>query len=44
MTTVLGLIGLIFFIACVIVLAAAITWLVVRVSPAPNSKAEKAET
>ena len=44
MTTVLGLIGLIVFIACVIVLAAAITWLVVRVSPAPNAKPEKAET
>jgi uncharacterized membrane protein (DUF485 family) len=32
--TVLGLIGLIVFIVCVILLAAATTWLVVKVSPA----------
>jgi uncharacterized membrane protein (DUF485 family) len=31
--TVLGLIGLIVFIVCVILLAAATTWLVVKVSP-----------
>jgi hypothetical protein len=36
--TVLGLAGFIAFIACVIALAAAATWLVVRVSPAPGSK------
>ena len=33
MATALGLIGLIVFIVCVIVLAAGITWLVVKVSP-----------
>jgi len=32
--TVLGLIGLAVFIVCVIALAAAITWLVVKISPA----------
>ena len=39
MSTVLGLIGLGVFIVCVIALAAAVTWLVVKVSP----KKEKAE-
>jgi hypothetical protein len=39
MATVLGLIGLVVFIVCVIALAAAITWLVVKVSPTK----EKAE-
>ncbi len=34
MDTVLGLIGLVVFIVCVILLAAATTWLVVKVSPA----------
>jgi hypothetical protein len=33
---VLGLIGIIVFIACVITLAAGITWLVIRISPSPN--------
>jgi hypothetical protein len=33
MATVLGLIGLVVFIVCVIALAAAVTWLVVKVSP-----------
>jgi hypothetical protein len=37
--TVLGLIGLVVFIVCVIALAAGITWLVVKISP----KKEKAE-
>jgi len=31
--TVLGLLGLIVYAACIIVLAAAITWVVVRLSP-----------
>jgi hypothetical protein len=31
---VLGLLGLVVFAACVILLAAATTWLVVRISPA----------
>jgi hypothetical protein len=39
MATVLGLIGLVVFIVCVIALAAGITWLVVKISP----KKEKAE-
>jgi hypothetical protein len=37
-TTVLGLIGLAVFIVAVIALAAGVTWLVVRLSPAPDSK------
>jgi hypothetical protein len=32
-TTVLGVIGILVFIACVIALAAAVTWIVVKVSP-----------
>ena len=36
MDTVLGLLGLIAFIVCVIVFAAAMTWLVVKVSPAQS--------
>ena len=39
MSTVLGLIGLAVFIVGVIALAAALTWLVVKLSPAPKSKA-----
>jgi hypothetical protein len=37
-TTALGLVGLVLFIAFVIALAAGITWLVVRISPAPGKK------
>jgi hypothetical protein len=37
-TTALGLVGLVVFIAFVIALAAGITWLVVRISPAPGKK------
>jgi hypothetical protein len=37
LNTVLGLLGLIVFGACVIVLAAAMTWLVVKISPAKSS-------
>ena len=40
MDTVLGLLGLIVFTVCVIVFAAAITWVVVKVSPA-RSNAQK---
>jgi hypothetical protein len=39
--TVLGLIGLAVFIVCVIALAAGVTWLVVKISPAPGSKPKK---
>jgi hypothetical protein len=35
---VLGILGILVFIACVIALAAGITWLVVRLSPKPGSK------
>jgi hypothetical protein len=39
-----GLVGIVVFIACVIALAAGVTWLVVRFSPAPNKKKKTAET
>jgi hypothetical protein len=39
--TVLGLIGLIIFIVCVISIAAGVTWLVVKVSPNPEDKKKK---
>ena len=42
MGTFLGLLGVLVFIPCVVALAAGITWLVVKVSPAPSS--EKPET
>ena len=38
MGTALGLIGVAIFIPCVVGLAAGVTWLVVKLSPAPNSK------
>ena len=38
MGTALGLIGILFFIACVIALAYAVTWAVVRLSPSPSKK------
>ena len=41
MDTALGLIGLVLFAAAVIALAAAVTWVVVKVSPA--EKPDKAE-
>jgi hypothetical protein len=40
MATALGLIGVVVFIACVIALAAGVTWSVVRLSPSPGSKAK----
>jgi hypothetical protein len=42
--TVLGLIGVVVFIACTIALAAGITWVVVRLSPAPGSKPKTPES
>jgi hypothetical protein len=36
--TALGLVGVVAFIVFTVALAAAITWLVVRISPAPGSK------
>jgi len=43
MLTVLGLLGLVLFIASVIALAAAVTWTVVKISPA-KKPAPKADT
>jgi hypothetical protein len=40
--TVLGLLGLAVFIVFVVGLAASVTWLVVRFSPAPRSKPKPA--
>jgi hypothetical protein len=37
-STALGLVGVAFFIACTIGLAAGVTWLVVRLTPAPDPK------
>jgi hypothetical protein len=36
--TALGLLGIVVFIVVVIALAAGVTWLVVRISPAPGAK------
>jgi hypothetical protein len=46
-TNVLGVIGILFFITCVIALAAAMTWIVVKVSPTktktgPSTKVDEA--
>jgi hypothetical protein len=41
MDAVLGLLGLIVFAACVIAFAAAMTWLVVKLSPARNDSRSK---
>jgi hypothetical protein len=38
----LGLLGIVVFIVCVIALAAAVTWAVVRISPKPGAKQRKA--
>jgi hypothetical protein len=40
--TVLGLIGILFFISAVIALAYAVTWAVVRISPTGKKKADAA--
>ena len=37
MDTVLGLIGIVVFIACVIAFAAGVTWIVVKVSPSKSA-------
>ena len=42
MGAVLGLLGLAVFIACVIALAAAVTWAVVRISPAKERPTDDA--
>jgi hypothetical protein len=38
MLTVLGVLGILVFCACVIALAAAVTWLVVKLSPTKTKK------
>ncbi len=38
MDAILGLIGLIIFSACIVVLAAGMTWVVVKISPAGGAK------
>ncbi len=38
MANVLGLVGIIVFCVCVIALAAAVTWLVVKLSPSKSAK------
>jgi hypothetical protein len=38
MLNVLGLLGILIFCACVIALAAAVTWLVVKLSPTKTAK------
>ena len=40
----LGLLGILLFIACVIGLAAGVTWLVVKISPLPSGKDAQATT
>jgi hypothetical protein len=40
--TILGLLGLAVFIPCVVGLAAAITWVVIKVSPTPSSNKKSA--
>jgi hypothetical protein len=42
MSTVLGLIGIVFFIAAVIALAYGVTWAVVRISPTGKKKPDSA--
>ena len=42
MTTAFGIIGIAVFIVCVIVLAAAVTWLVVKLTPGDRSKRDSA--
>jgi hypothetical protein len=40
---ILGVLGIAVFIVCVITLAAAVTWAVVRISPKPGNKKKKPE-
>ncbi len=42
MTTVLGLLGMLVFIVSVISLASAVTWAVVKISPAKSAKQRRA--
>jgi hypothetical protein len=42
--TILGLLGLVVFSICVVTFAAAMTWIVVKVSPAPNKQRSDTQT
>jgi flagellar biogenesis protein FliO len=42
-STALGLVGVVVFVACVITFAAAVTWLVVRLSPARSPASKQTE-
>jgi hypothetical protein len=42
--TVLGVLGLVIFIPCVISFAAGMTWITVKIFPAPTAKAENAKS
>jgi len=44
MENVLGLLGIAVFIVCMVSLAAAVTWAVVRLSPDPNRKKTKTQS
>jgi hypothetical protein len=44
MATALGLLGMTLYIACVIALAAAVTWVVVKISPATGGKKPAAKS
>jgi hypothetical protein len=44
MDTVLGLIGLVIYIVAIVGLAAAVTWLVVKLSPSKSAKQLEAKT
>jgi hypothetical protein len=44
MRLILGFVGLIIFIACVIGIAAGVTWLVVKISPTKTGKKPVAKT
>ena len=43
MDTVIGLIELVFYVAAILGLSMAITWVVVRVSPSESAKQQKAQ-
>ncbi len=43
MSTFLGLVGIVFWVASVIAIAAAVTWLVVKVTPGDKPGASEAE-
>ncbi len=44
MDAILGLVGLIIFSVCIIVLAAGMTWVVVKISPARGAKSSSDST